>query len=36
MFVEIVDLVWTTNHLMIVRPYEVELAVVRIITSISG
>jgi hypothetical protein len=35
MFVEIVDLVWTANHLMIVRPYEVELAVVRIITSIS-
>jgi hypothetical protein len=36
MYIEIIDLVWTTNHLMIVRPYEVELAVVRIITSILG
>jgi hypothetical protein len=36
MYVEIIDLVWTANRLMIVRPYEVELVVVRIITSILG
>jgi hypothetical protein len=31
-----VDLVWTANRLMIVRPYEVELTVVRIITLFLG
>jgi hypothetical protein len=36
MYVEIVDLVWTANLLMIVRPYKVELAVVHIISPISG
>jgi hypothetical protein len=36
MYIEIVDLVWTANRLMIVRPDEVKLAVVCIITSILG
>jgi hypothetical protein len=34
MYIEIIDLIWTTNRLMIVRPYEVELVVVCLITSI--
>jgi hypothetical protein len=35
MYVEIDDLVWTANRWMIVRPYEVELVNIRIITSTS-
>jgi hypothetical protein len=36
MYVKIIDLVWTANLLMIVRPYKVKLAVVRIISPILG
>jgi hypothetical protein len=35
MYVEIVDLVGTTNHQMIIRPYEIELLNVPINSSIS-